>query len=396
MRYNKHFQAILILALLLSGVFCNAAIIPYIGVYIVEILGEEPRMISLYALITLSLTLIINRQYGEWIDEGRRIAPLVLASIIAYTLAVSSILLLPNYWALICIASPCLAVANAAVTTMYSFGRLFAERHGLNIQRYNSYLRAMTSLGWMIAPAVSFSMAGFFDSWAVFKLALTLCGLWALLWLLVMPKQFAQPFAAQSPPSMASGLPVKNPDLLLATGVCLTFAMAHSMSTSALPLFYIKEAGLPTFAPGLSLSIKTFVEIIAILFSPWIMTTIGTRNALRAAAMLAICAFAVLSQVTSLAGLVAGAALEGLYYGLFAAVGLSFVQDFANGRMARATSLYMNSLFLGGLIASPLMGLVAQYFSFAMAIKLSAIWALGALLILTFTQHKRHIQHTPT
>lgn len=394
MRHNKNFQAALILALLLSGVLCTAAIIPYISVYIVETLGEEPWLISIYALITLSLTLIINRQYGEWIDNGKRIAPLVLASIIAYALAVSSILLWPNYWTLICIASPCLAVANAAVSTMYSFGRLFAERHGLNIQRYNSYLRAMTSLGWMIAPALSFSIAGIFDTWAVFKFALTLCGFWALLWLIVMPKNFSQPSTEESSVPSYTRRSGRNSELLLATGVCLTFALAHSMSTTALPLFYIREAELPTFAPGLSLSIKTFVEIIAILSSPWIMSKLGPRNALRMAAVLAICAFAVLSQVTTLYGLIAGAALEGLYYGLFAAVGLSFVQDFAKGRMARATSLYMNSLFLGGLIASPLMGLIAQFFSFAMAIKLSAIWAVGALLILTFTQHKRNIQQT--
>jgi SET family sugar efflux transporter-like MFS transporter len=394
LRHNKNLQAALILALLLSGVLCTAAIIPYISVYIVETLGEEPWTISLYALITLSLTLIVNRQYGEWIDDGKPIAPLVLASIIAYALAVSSILLSPNYWTLICIASPCLAVANAAVSTMYSFGRLFAARHGLNIQRYNSYLRAMTSLGWMIAPAFSFSIAGILDTWAVFKFALTLCGFWALLWLIVMPKNFSQPSTEENSVASYTRQSGRNSDLLLATGVCLTFALAHSMSTTALPLFYIREAGLPTFAPGLSLSIKTFVEIIAILSSPRIMSRFGHRNTLRMAAVLAICAFAVLSQVTTIPGLIASVALEGLYYGLFAAVGLSFVQDFANGRMARATSLYMNSLFLGGLIASPLMGLIAQFFSFAMAIKLSAIWAVGALLILTFTQHKRNIQQT--
>ena len=394
MQYNKNTQSALILALLLSGVLCNAAIIPYISVYIVETLGEQPRMISLYALVTLSLTLVVNRQYGEWIDNGNQIAPLVLVSIAAYAIAVSSILLSPNYWTLVCIASPCLAIANAAVSTMYSFGRLFAERHGLNIQRYNSYLRAMTSLGWMIAPALAFSIAGILDTWAVFKFALTLCGFWALLWLIVMPKNFSQPSTEENSATSNTRQAGRNSDLLLATGVCLTFALAHSMSTTALPLFYIKEAGLPTFAPGLSLSVKTFVEIIAILSSPWIMTKFGLRNALRVAAVMAICAFAVLSQVTTIAGMVAGAALEGLYYGLFAAVGLSYVQDFAKGRMARATSLYMNSLFLGGLIASPLMGLIAQFFSFAMAIKLSAFWAVSALLILTFTQHKRKTQQT--
>ena len=58
-------QAKAALLLLLTGVICNAAVIPYISVYIVEGLGKEPWMISIYAMTTVFLTLIVNRQYGE-------------------------------------------------------------------------------------------------------------------------------------------------------------------------------------------------------------------------------------------------------------------------------------------------------------------------------------------
>ena len=379
-------QAKAALLLLLTGVISNAAVIPYMGVYIVETLGKDPWMISLYAMVTLTLTLIVNRQYGEWIDAGTPIAPLVLASIIAFALAICSILIVPNYWVLVCFAAPCIAVSNAAVSTMYSFGRLLAERQGLNIARYNSYLRAMTSLGWMLAPAASFYLASIYDAWAVYWLALALCALWALLWLVVMPKGFA---SDKAPPETGeSGTTPRNTDLWLAAGVCLAFALAHSMSMSALPLFYIREAGLPAYAPGISLSIKTCVEIVAILLAPRIMAQLGARNALRTAALLAIAAFFILARVTTMPQLWLGAALEGLYYGLFAAVGLTYLQDFAKGRLARATSLYMNSLFLGGLIASPLMGLTAQFVSFGMAVQLSTIWAILAFAILSYMRPK--------
>ncbi len=180
----------------------------------------------------------------------------------------------------------------------------------------------------------------------------------------------------------------RNNALWLAAAVCLAFALAHSMSMSALPLFYIQEAGLPKYAPGISLSVKTFVEITAILLAPWIMQKLGARDALRLAALLAVAAFFILAGVTTIPQLIFGAALEGLYYGIFAAVGLTYMQDFAKGRMARATSLYMNSLFLGGLIASPLMGLTAQFFSFGLAVQLSTIWAVLAFGLLTFLGRK--------
>jgi SET family sugar efflux transporter-like MFS transporter len=371
------------LLFLLTGVICNAAIVPYMSVYIVETLGKDPWMISLYAMITLTLTLFVNRQYGEWIDAGHRIAPLLLTSICAFGLAISSILLMPTYWMLVCFAGPCFAVSNASVSAMYSFGRLLADREGLDVPRYNAYLRSMTSLGWMLAPAASFYIASVAGGLSVFWFALALCGIWAVLWWFVVPKSFATEMRSSANESSESDHEVRNVGLWLAAGVCLSFAMAHSMTMSALPLFYIREAGLPAYAPGLSLSVKTAVEIIAILLAPMIMMKLGARNALRSAAVLAAIAFIILARVSTLPQMFAGAALEGLYYGLFAAIGLSFIQDFAKGRMARATSLYMNSLFLGGLLASPLMGLTAQFVSFQMAIQLSTIWVVIAFIILT-------------
>lgn len=376
-------QAKATLIFLLSGVICNAAIIPYMGVHIVQTLGKEPWMISIYAMITLTLTLIVNRQYGEWIDQGRRIAPLLLWSICAFAVAIISILLIPTFWVLVCFASPLFAISNASVSTMYSFGRLLAEREGLDIPRYNAYLRAMTSLGWMLAPAASFYIASVTGGLSVFWFALGLCTLWASLWWYVTPKDFASEQSQTKEYASGSIEDKHNRPLWLAAGVCLAFALAHSMSMSALPLFYIREAGLPTYAPGLSLSVKTSVEIVAILFAPKIMERLGAGNALRFAAILAMLTFLILARVTSLPMMFIGAALEGLYYGLFAAIGLSFVQSFADGRMARATSLYMNSLFLGGLLASPLMGLIAQFISFGMAVQLSIIWAIVAFIILT-------------
>jgi SET family sugar efflux transporter-like MFS transporter len=113
------------------------------------------------------------------------------------------------------------------------------------------------------------------------------------------------------------------------------------------------------------------------------------QNALVCAAIIAICAFTVLANVHNLPQLIAGAALEGLYYGVFAAVGLFYVQSLAQGRMGRATSLYMNSLFLGGLIASPVMGMVAQFYSFRTVIQLASFWVIAALLILIMTRNAK-------
>lgn len=291
-------------------------------------------------------------------------------------------LVFETYVVLIIICAPCFALSNAAVSTMYSFGRLSAEQNAWDIARYNSYLRTTTSLGWMIAPAVTFLIVGAFGARYVMISALVLTAVWATLWWMVMPRDFVKHPRIKDPSTDVGNLSDNAKAMWTAAGVCLLFSLAHSATTSSLPLFYIREAGLPVYAAGLSFSIKTFIEILAILSTPWLITTLGVRHCLGVAAVVAISAFITLANVQLLSHLVIGASLEGLYYGIFAAVGLLYIQSFAGDRLGRATSLYMNSLYIGGLIASPMMGLVAQFAGFRTVILLSTVWATLALLVL--------------
>lgn len=382
----QNHRAIWTLVLLLVGVMSTSAIVPFMGVYIVEGLGKDPWMISVYSAMTLVVALFVNRRFGEWIDQGRRVAPLVLVCIIAFFIANCAILIVQSYWVLVSVAFLCFGVASAALSTMYSFGRLYAEREGLNIVRYNSYLRSMTSLGWMVSPALAFFVAGQFGHVAVFKVALGMAALWLILWCFVMPADFAvEPRAAPGVATAAEPEAFNRP-LWYAAFACFCFSLAHILCSNALPLFYIQEVGLPTFAPGLSFSVKTFVEIVAILSAPVLIRWVGARNALLGAAVLGLVAFLVLSSVSNLTTMIIGSALEGLYYGIFAGVGITFVQSFAAGRMARATSLYMNGLFLGGLIASSSMGLIAQFYDFRTAIQLASLGTVAAFAVLMATR----------
>lgn len=377
--------AMMALALLLLGNFCTAAIIPFMAVYIVDGLGKDPWMISLYSIVTLSCTLLVNRQFGERIDGGAKIASLAVVAIVCYALANIAILLFQNYWVLLFFVSICFSFSSGANSTMYSFGRLYAERQDLDITRYNSYLRAMTSVGWMLGPATAFLIAGQFGNLAVFQFALGMSVLWFLLWLVAMPKDFRS--AATSLKKSDKKVDAHNNTALwLAVSVCFFFAIAHVLCTSALPLFYLEEVGLPKFAPGLSFSVKTFMELGGIFAGPWLLQRWGARTILAGAALIAVVAFVTLAQVTSIPQLVVGAALEGLYYGIFAGISMTFVQAYAGGRMARATSLYMNSLFMGAILAGPSMGIIAQFWSFQTSILLASVGAVCALIALFFSQ----------
>lgn len=350
-------KALLPLLLLLSGTIATAALVPVMGLYIVEGLGKTPLHLSLYALVVLPLTLLTNRQFGERIDQGVPVARLILISLIAYVVAASVNLVFHSYLALVLIAAPCMALANGTGASMYAYGRMMAEREGWDVARYNSYLRAMTSLGWMIAPVLSFAVAGAFGHRWVFLLGLGFAALWAVIWLFVMDKGFRAPKREGAEAAEDGGLRLS---LWLAAGICFLIALSHVTATASIPLFVLTELGLPPATPGLMLSMKTAAEIVVILLTPVILRQIGARAALSLAALLAICAYALMTRIETREQALVLGGLEGIYYGLFAAVGLIYVQSFAGERLGRATALYMNALFLGGLVANPLMGIVAQ------------------------------------
>ncbi len=245
----------------------------------------------------------------------------------------------------------------------------------------------MTSLGWMFGPAASYLIAARFGDSAVFWFVFLLAVVGLINSLLTLPRDFrgeARPHAAHphSKPQWFDNRP-----LWLSAFVCLMFSISHTLCAAALPLFYIREAHLPVYAPGLSLTLKCAAEVVAISSSPFLMARFGRRNALYLSAGCALAAFFVLHQTDDLAKLAIGAVLEGLYFGLFAGVGVTFMQGFARGRVGRATSLYMNSIFLGSLAANGGTGVIASLYNFRAAIVAAAVAMVLAAVALFATRH---------
>ncbi|MCG7518560.1 MFS transporter [Ruegeria sp. Ofav3-42] len=370
-----------ILGLHLSGTFCASMTAPFIPFYIVQELGHPPWQISIYSALGILLTVGFNRSFAARLDNGHRFAPLVGLSIAGYVIALVSVLLWPSYGTLITVCVLGFSLSSSSLSTMYSFGRISAERYGFDIPSFNAWLRAMTSLGWMMGPALAFFVAGQWGPDRVFVAALAAASVWAVLWRTAMPAD-ARSEVATKPGEDESDT---NRILWLAVTACLLFSTAHVLCSSALPLFYVREAGLPGFAPGLSFTIKTAAEIVIILTTPVLLRFISPLTGLILSGGLGLSAFLVLSQVSGLAGMIVGAALEGTYYGLFAGVSLTFVQNLANGRMARANALYVNSLFIGALVAGPSVGVIAQFASFQTAILAACAPMVLALIVLVVT-----------
>ena len=374
-------QGLLIFLLLLTNSTAVAAIVPFMTFYIVEGLGAEPWQIGLYTGTVLTLTLLTNRWAGERLDHGFPVRKLLLISISAYLLLSAVLTQIDSFLVLVLLVAPLMSISNMGSGTIFTFGRIYAIRTGLDIGRVNSWLRMSISLAWMIGPALSFTLAAEFGFKVVFFGALFLGLLNATLWHIVVPKGFRADLKEKK---QTQSDPI-NWGLMIAALICLGFVITNTLFASGMPLFFVTETGLPGSTPGLSFTVKCLTEIFMIFAAVRFSEKIGVRTVLMIAALLGSVSMLMFSQVTEVWEVMAVSVLEGTYYGLFAGVSITFVQSFAPDRPGRATAVYMNSLFFGGLLGSVSMGFIASATSFQTVLYVAAGSSLFALMILLAT-----------
>lgn len=375
------------LLVLFMGTTCSSMIGPFMAYYIVEGLGREPWTISLYAGGVTVLSIICTRTFGRWLDTGVAPFPLIGVALAGYLLAATALSISPSFWIVLSFGVLGFGLSSSAVSTMFSLGAVVAERGKITRGRSNAFLRATTSTAWMIGPAVAFLFSERFGEAAVFKLALALALCWALMWWMIIPRNMT---LLPKTGSVDTSFAQKPSALWLAAAFVFCLSSAHSLTFSALPLFYVREVGLPGYAPGVAFSMKTFVEVFAIFTTPVIISRFGLKGPLVVVALMATVTILLLSYVQTYPQMLAGAALEGLYYGLYASIGISFLQSFSADRPAQTTALYWNVLSVSGILAGPATGLIAQAYDFQAVIRVaSAVAALAALLLLASMFHQR-------
>ncbi|MFV1441289.1 MULTISPECIES: MFS transporter [unclassified Phaeobacter] len=375
---------LLFLLLLFCGTICTAMIVPFMSYFLVRGLGYEPWIISVYAGMAISLTLVANRQFARRIDAGARVFPLVGLAAAGFVFAAGALALLPALWVVLTAGVIGFGISSSAVSTMFSLGGSLAERHKVERVRFNAHMRATTSTAWMIGPAVTFLIADGIGLRAVFVMAVAVSMVWISLWWFTLPRDITA-MPGRAPAQDSAGQTAVAPQgLWLAAGFVFCLSSAHSLTFSALPIFYVEEVGLPGYAPGFAFSIKTFVEVIAIFATPWVIARIGMWRALLVVTGLAVVTIQLLAAVQSFPQMLAGAALEGLYYGFYASLGISYVQSFAPDTPARATAIYWNTLMVSGVMAGPAVGLIAQAYDFQTVIRCASAVAVVAAAVLIF------------
>lgn len=375
------------LLLLLVGTVCNSMAVSFMGFYIVDGLDQEPWTISIYTGLFAIAVIFSNRTFAKRIDQGSNPFLMIGFAAAGYLVAAVALSLAPGFLTVVTVGVIGFGIGSSSMSTMFSLGGVIADRRAIKRSTFNAYMRATTSTSWMIGPALSFTVADQAGPEAVFQVASAIALLWLCLWWWTAPRD-----GAVLPPSNAQPDARKiasNAELWTAILFVFCLALAHSLTFSALPIFFVKEVGLPGYAPGAAFSLKTFVELFAIFSTPFLIARFGLRTSLFGTAQLAIVAILVLGTVQSIPHMLLGAALEGFYFGLFSTLAISFVQSLSEDRPAHATAMYWNIMMITLVVAGPATGLIAQVSDFQTVIFTGAAFAVASAIILGRSTYRK-------
>ncbi|SDR36274.1 MFS transporter [Pseudovibrio sp. Tun.PSC04-5.I4] len=377
-RLDKH--PILFFAILFFGAFSIAFIIPLLSTYIIEEMQKPAWNLALVIGGFSLVSLLTNRVFGGWIDNGARVKPLLLINVCAITAHALAQLIAPTFFTLVVLGIPLLGIGTGALSTMYSTGRLFAEQTGRNPGTFNLHMRICLSLGWVFGPPAAFLLYGSFGFLQIHMAAVVSALIWLSLCIAFVPSSLKTHIAKRL---TAAGKTDAVPALLVIACIpVFALAAANSIFVSAGPIFLLKELSLPASTPGWAFGVKCLSEVVVIYFAVKPTARLGERNMMVLSSLGALLFFATITSATSVGQVLMLCMIEGMYYGICASIGITFIQNYALHKPGVATSYFVNAVFVGGFAGNVLTGIIASYTSFQNTISTSVVLALLAASVL--------------
>lgn len=365
-------------AILFLGASSIAFIIPLLSTYLIKGLGQQPWHLMMVMGGFSAVTLLINRLYGGLVDKGWTIKPLLVLSIAAFGSHALLQATVPSLLTLALFGIPLLGIGSGALSLMYSAGRLFAEQTGRDPGKFNLHMRICLSMAWVICPPLAFFLFGAFGFLVVHTIAFGCTVLWLALVLSVLPADFKSHRPASRTTAMAD--PQGANLLFIACIPVFALATANSLFLAAAPLYFLQELALPASTPGWALAVKSLFETIIILMVVKPTQRYGERFMMLLSSIGALVFFAAITSASSLPQILTLCVIEGMYYGICASVGITFIQNYALHKPGIATSYFVNALFLGGLAGNLLTGALASITTYQ-----NTIFSSLALAFVAFT-----------
>ncbi|MEV5957076.1 sugar efflux transporter [Streptomyces sp. NPDC051987] len=371
----------------LTGLVANTALIGVSGammstsgsLFLSAEIGVGPLLIGLFFLGRGVLGVLAGTAFGALSDRiGDRRRLLALCTLLSAAGAFAHAVV-RDYYLLFAVGAVLFALGSACFPQLLAYTREFAGTRALDPVFFNSLLRALTSLAWVVGPPLGFLLIGTHGFGVMYLVVTGMYLLAAALCLGLLPEGSGPRAARPAQGSPFTGITRSSWLLLVATALLLT---ANSVYQIDIALFVTGHLRLGAGFTGLLLGLASAIEIPVMMFLGARAERIGPWRLVTWAAVAATLFFAALPSAHSRAELLALQVLNAFFMAVVLSIPVTILQEAMPDRIGAASSLFTGAFQVGVMLGGATAGVVVAWAGYARVFWVCALLtALAAALL---------------
>lgn len=365
----------------------SAFIAPIMSYFLVEGLSLPAYYIGIYTVTLTTMTVIVSQILGRLADKGFNSKRLYLIGTFCLAL-VGIVYSQSNTFTTILLAAILLMpFGGSAIPQLLTLSRFWAEKHESNIPSFNAKVRSGISVAWVVGPPSAFALVsvyGFSGSFLVSSMVAIVAFSCAAF---LLPNDISSNVQSTSIEEDVHGH-----YWFLAIAILLGM-MSNLTYSSGLPLYLMKELNQDETVPGLLMGLVAAMEIPIMLLATRLAAKFSQMKVFSSAFIFALIFYLAMYFAEETWQFFALQPINALFYGLYAGLGLTLLQQAVPNRAGFTSALYSNLMKIGVMTGTSITGLIGYYGTFKMTNLAAATMAVLAVfcLILHHNQSRKAI-----
>ncbi len=351
--------AFLIIAFL-TGI-AGALQTPTLSLFLTSQVHVSPFMVGIFFTGSAVIGIFVSQLLATWSDKRGDRKTLILYCCLLGALACVLFAFNRNYFILLFIGVLLSSFGSTANPQMFALAREHAEKTGREAVMFSSIcVHRFLWRGWLarrwrlrcrwVSVLPSCICAA--------TLAFLVCGAMVYVFLPSMPKARVKTSATLEAPRR------NRRDTLMLFIACSLMWAANSIYLINMPLYVVRELGLPEKLAGVLMGSAACLEIPTMLIAGYLARQLGKRFLMRLAVIAGVIFYGCLLFTTGAMMLIALQLLNAIFIGILAGIGMLYFQDLMPGQAGAATTLFTNSTRAGWILAGSLAGVIAQFWTY--------------------------------
>lgn len=362
-----------------------AFLVPVFSLFLTDEIRVRPMLVGMFFTANAVVGVIIGQILAYVSDQMPERKRLIILCGIAGIFGGILYAFDRHYWILISLGVLLMSLCGAMTPQLYALAREYTDAQHKQAVTFSTVMRAQFSLAWVFGPPLAFFILAHFDYTRLFLGVAVLYLLCVVIIIRLLPNLRRQPRAK----TVAQVSIWQNrPLLLLSLGTFFLWT-CNSMYLMTMPLYVTNQLHWQENLVGWLMGTAAGLEIPVMLIAGRFSVRVGNHRLMVLSALAAVCFYLLLLVIQQPVFLFGAQALNALFIGISAGIGITYFQDLLPGYAGQATTLFTNCLRCGGIVAGMTAGAILELFHyqgvFVCSVVLSCL-ALGAMSLVRHPQ----------